>query len=331
MAQFLTPQGDWGFAVSLGAYDETSFDNMLATPLSLFRANGYMLTLSWVPIASLYKPVIELHGFEEIGGTPTNCSQTIFSGASGVISGEDLARGYRLYIMHESFGESGSLALFMSSSDGTTPSLYSVFNGSQGSTDGQCMNILTDDWIQFGKGGTAQTIVPMGNAVDVPDLQARVDNIVLFNPVGLQGFVDVPDKEAFLHDVDAAGGDAFLLPSNQSEDGWHWYPIDPNPEVRSQNVYNELWDETVHINDNYIFEMFGTGSQQPLDSNQASIFIIWAIKTGYPIDLVRSIYEVYIPFVGFDSHRMYFSKYYSRGGGYGVTIRDRLRWYYKPD
>ena len=33
-----------------------------------------------------------------------------------------------------------------------------------------------------------------GNDVDVPDLQARVDNIVLFNPVGLQGLSMSPKR-----------------------------------------------------------------------------------------------------------------------------------------
>ena len=46
---FLRDDSDWGFAVSLGGFDQESNDRLLTQPISLFRANGAILTLSWMP------------------------------------------------------------------------------------------------------------------------------------------------------------------------------------------------------------------------------------------------------------------------------------------
>ena len=85
--------------------------------------------------------------------------------------------------------------------------------------------------------------------MSVPDLQARVDDIVIFNPVGIGGYLDDDDPSGFLQDIYVNDGSAFLSDANQAEDGWHWYPVD----TQRQNKFNEVWDETLNNNSNYQF------------------------------------------------------------------------------
>ena len=112
--------------------------------------------------------------------------------------------------------------------------------------------------IFFGKGVNAMvSIVPGETSVSVPDLQARVDDIVIFNSVGVDAYLNVRIKR-FIQDIYVNDGSAFLDLTNQSEDGWHWYPID-TPRT---DKFNEVWDETVSNNSNYQFRLLDTNQNQ---------------------------------------------------------------------
>ena len=47
------------------------------------------------------------------------------------------------------------------------------------------------------------------------------------------------------------------------DDGWHWYPVDPNPTLRRQERFNELWDETQNHVDLYTFSIYDTSDGMP--------------------------------------------------------------------
>ena len=54
------------------------------------------------------------------------------------------------------------------------------------------------------------------------------------------------------------------------DDGWHWYPVNPNQTLRNQGLYNELWDETHTHVDLYTFSMYDTSDgMQEMSAEEA--------------------------------------------------------------
>ena len=95
--------------------------------------------------------------------------------------------------------------------------------------------------------------------VSVPDLQARVDDIVIFNWVGVDAYTNVLLPQSLLEDLyDDTDGDTKLNPQYQSEDGWHWYPVD----TQRQSEFNKVFDETTTITSNYQFSMMDVNETQ---------------------------------------------------------------------
>ena len=268
LSNFLKVDADWGFAVSIGPYNHTSHQAMLDDRIALFRANNSLITLDWNFNGSVYIPILNMHRFGAISGGPTEkCENTIFSnGNSGNgLTEAELINGYRIYMTHETYQSIdeppisyGSFTLYVHSSDGLDES-FTLMSQGQGSVSGVCSNLQSDDHIFFGKGVNAMvSIVPGETSVSVPDLQARVDDLVIFNPVGIDAYVNVPDQEGFLQDIYVNDGSAFLNLANQAEDGWHWYPVD----TERQNKFNEVWDETLNNNDNYQFRIMDVNGTQ---------------------------------------------------------------------
>ena len=269
LLNFLKVDADWGFAVSIGPYNNTSHQAMLDDRIALFRANNSLITLDWNLSGSNYIPILNMHRFENVNGSATKCENTIFSnGNSGAgLTESQLANGYRIYMMHETFQSIeeppvsyGAFTLYVHSSDGLDES-FTLMSQGQGSVSGECLNLQSDDHIFFGKGVNAvASLIPGETSVFVPDLQARVDDLVIFNPVGVDGYLNIPDQEGLLQDIYVNDGSAFLSLANQAEDGWHWYPVD----TQRDNQFNEVWDETLNNNDNYQFRIMDvTGTQIP--------------------------------------------------------------------
>ena len=276
---FLKDDSDWGFAVSLGGFDQESAERLLNQPMSLFRANGAILTLSWVASGGEFRPILMLNRFTNESNERL-CELTVYGSSNGAtISETDLHKGYRIYVISEDFGVNSSMQMYVQYSSSGSIVLERMFGSLTGPT-GDCETPRTDDFILFGKGGfAASAIESEPNDFDVPDLQARVDDIVFFNQTGIQAFLDVglPEREELLERVynDTTGGhcmqheDPSYCDPN-IDDGWHWYPVDPNPTLRRQERFNELWDETQNHVDLYTFSIYDTSDgMQEMSAEEA--------------------------------------------------------------
>lgn len=272
---FLKDDSDWGFAVSLGGFDQESHERLLSEPSSLFRANGAIVTLSWVPSGEELRPLIMLNRFAETPSEVELCELTVYGSSNGnTVAASDLQNGYRIYVFSEDLGTNNSVQMYVQYSSAGSIILERMFGSMNGPT-GECEDYITDDYILLGKGAFAQSAIDSEpNDFDVPDLQARVDDIVLFNPTGVRAFASrtLSDRklliDALYNDVNGA---MFMgIDVTEGEDGWHWYPVNPNQTLRRQGVYNELWDETQNHVDLYTFVMLDTSDgMQELSPTEA--------------------------------------------------------------
>lgn len=277
---FLKDDSDWGFAVSLGGFDQESAERLLTQPISLFRANGAIITLNWMPSDGELRPIIMLNRFTDESNEIRLCELTEYGSTNGAtISETDLHNGYRIYVISQDFGVNSSMQMYVQYSSSGTIVLERMFGSLTGPT-GECETPITDDFILLGKGGFAVSAIDSEpNDFDVPDLQGRVDDIVFFNSTGVKAFLDVglPERKELLermyNDITGIHCVQYQDPTDcdpDVDDGWHWYPVNPNQTLRNQGLYNELWDETHNHVDLYTFAFIDTSDGiQELSADEA--------------------------------------------------------------
>ena len=60
LEDFLKVDADWGFAVSIGPYNDTTHQAMTSGRIALFRANNSLITLEWISNGVKYAPVLNM-------------------------------------------------------------------------------------------------------------------------------------------------------------------------------------------------------------------------------------------------------------------------------
>ena len=111
---FLKDDSDWGFAVSLGGFDHESTERLLNEPISLFRANGAILTLSWMPSGGELRPILMLNRFTDESNEVELCELTVYGSSNGgTVSETDLQNGFRMYVFSEDFGFNSNVQMYV--------------------------------------------------------------------------------------------------------------------------------------------------------------------------------------------------------------------------
>lgn len=263
LANFLRDDFDWGMGISMGAYNEDTFlTQFLDQRLSLVRANGALLSLKWMQIGMTdeFRPLIYLNRFDNLGSL-TLCAESVFGSQSDTveITEEVLRAGYHLMITHDASSE--TITVYIYTQQNGEGHFAELFSSTPPRTNDCSMDNIFEDSIVFGQGLSVLSSSASLEALNIPDLRARIDDVFLFNGVGGQALLSLPASErlntlsGLYLDED---GSTDLWAGNANEDGWYWYPVDPSPPHIQNGVYQQLWDETVVLgNYNYTLEIVG--------------------------------------------------------------------------
>jgi hypothetical protein len=259
LANFLRSGFDWGMGITMGAYNEESFDHLIGERLSLVRANGALLSLNWVSVGNTgeYRPLIYLNRYD--APFSNVCAEAIYGSQTDdvVLTEEVLREGYHLVVVHRdlSEGAGSNITAYIYTNQTGTGEFLEVFSSTPSGDNTCVMETVFEETIVFGVGLEVDDL-------EVSSLQLRIDDLLLFNGLGTQSLLslnasDRLDKLSSLYmDQD---GTTDLWPGNENEDGWYWYPVDPSPPHIQNGEYQQVWDETVVLgNDNYTLEIIGS-------------------------------------------------------------------------
>jgi hypothetical protein len=262
LSNFLRPDAQWGFGVSIGEFDDVSNDSLFTQGISLFSGNGFHAELIWMQEGGLLKPILNLHKYQV---EPPNevCATYVYSNGGEVEGFEPgvLTNGFHLTVLHSQAGGS-SIQVYMHTQNNGNTEFDQVISSSNTPELTDCNHdFVASDAIKFGKDRN-ENLNGTGS-VFLPSLRARVDDVMLFDESGLSGLWANP---VFVDTVYTSEDASVTLVAGAGDDGWYWFPVSTPQRGLNLNDLSVLRDETVENAHDYTLDL------QNLDFTDVSPF-----------------------------------------------------------